>query len=270
MPDGFTSYPGQDLPPIRVTIEKLKYGDENAQEFAELVDHFNKKLFRSDADDISALPEFVDGASPKDAKTKINYAIFRLLSFSFFDIHLKEVLTKKDGISRLEPKTFQDKVAELAENLPALGMDHTEHLIQLDPNNGLTYVFEMVKRNPHILPSQDRASFPNVYKVIVYIKEVVEAIADDEIDFYALTWKNVYRRVEQQFAAGQYADYESEPKGENAGVNGSDTRTRTPQIVQDDSDSDDGQDAPANDKPDFAAIARRFTTNFLKTRQPFP
>ncbi|RYO94858.1 hypothetical protein DL764_007765 [Monosporascus ibericus] len=45
------------------------------------------------------------------------------------------------------------KKADLAENLPALEVDHTEYLIQLNPNGGLTYIFEMIKRDPDILPS---------------------------------------------------------------------------------------------------------------------
>ncbi|RYP62256.1 hypothetical protein DL769_007367 [Monosporascus sp. CRB-8-3] len=52
MPNGSTSYPGQDLPPMRVVMEELRYSMDDAQALADLVDHFNKKLFRSDPDDM--------------------------------------------------------------------------------------------------------------------------------------------------------------------------------------------------------------------------
>ncbi|RYP50447.1 hypothetical protein DL768_004039 [Monosporascus sp. mg162] len=480
---------------------------DHAKELADLVDYFNEKLIRPDLEDMFALSEFVDGVSPEDAKTKINYAVLWLLSLSSFDMYLKNVLTKEDGISRLEPEQLQAKVvrvvigakntrptkrslekrkkAELAENLPAFGVDHTEHLIQLDPNGGLN-IFEIVKHDPYIIPPppwasvrpsvpgpltspfhkhvasilakigfgvnnvtvfvgnmnmssagvnfQGACSFgivamfhwdlativqmfrglhrfgqlkavewralkvahpfyniqenrtcckfaddllasgcippvyplpppvpydrlrddhtgqagsksdtfrnrkykheytnrnpgspqrrlgamasklaglviallaevwqdkPNVHKVIVCIEDVIEAIADDKIHRYTLTWEDVYRRVEQQFAAAQYAEYESELEGEDADTDGGDARTKTPrkakkkdtrrgsarkaargkkdrfplsqETVQDDSDdSDDGQYADTTTEPDFAAIARNFTTELLKRRQPSP
>ncbi|RYP78107.1 hypothetical protein DL771_000800 [Monosporascus sp. 5C6A] len=54
----------------------LRYEDDT-KDIVGLVDHFNKKLFRPDADDMSALPEFVEGAAPEDARTKTNYAVLR-------------------------------------------------------------------------------------------------------------------------------------------------------------------------------------------------
>ncbi|RYP62257.1 hypothetical protein DL769_007368 [Monosporascus sp. CRB-8-3] len=52
---------------------------------------------------VSALPEFVEGATPEDAGAKINYAVLRLLSLSSFDMYLRDVLTKED-ISKQEPE----------------------------------------------------------------------------------------------------------------------------------------------------------------------
>ncbi|RYP78952.1 hypothetical protein DL770_006792 [Monosporascus sp. CRB-9-2] len=56
MPDGQTSCPGQDLPHMRVVMEELRYGEDDAKELVDLMNHFNKKLFRPDAEDMSALP----------------------------------------------------------------------------------------------------------------------------------------------------------------------------------------------------------------------
>ncbi|RYP51115.1 hypothetical protein DL768_003462 [Monosporascus sp. mg162] len=53
IPDGETSYPL-----MGVVTEELRYGKANTKDFADLVDHFNKKLFRFNAEDMSALSEF--------------------------------------------------------------------------------------------------------------------------------------------------------------------------------------------------------------------
>ncbi|KAF3017708.1 hypothetical protein E8E14_001246 [Neopestalotiopsis sp. 37M] len=178
LPDGRMCFPGADIPPTTFTTMEVGHSGQDRERISMLVDFFLKKLWVSSSDDTDAyLPDYGDGPKPRPTEIKMDYSIARILVLISTDARNADLLAAEDEMAAAKIEdiqaAFAKKSVSLATQRPswktyqkqkrqaqkekkiALGVEHIAHLIENDPDGGISYEF-MTLNPPDVVPYSNR------------------------------------------------------------------------------------------------------------------
>ncbi|CAF3600281.1 unnamed protein product [Fusarium graminearum] len=182
LPNGEITYPGIDLLPPVISIQEYRFGPRLAMVVREEGFFLASRLFQQPNDD-GTIPDSVQAASSQSiegasAEATLNFGVHRTGILQTFDWRNSVLLSPENDMIRGSKKAIELRVqamvdpnqpqtkAELermkkkeAEESPVVvGVDHVQHLVANDPNGGLTWLYNMTRKDENTLAPSDRAS----------------------------------------------------------------------------------------------------------------
>ncbi|CAG1993022.1 unnamed protein product [Fusarium graminearum] len=182
LPNGEITYPGIDLLPPVISIQEYRFGPKLAMAVREEGFFLASRLFQQPNDD-GTIPDSVQAASSQSiegasAEATLNFGVHRTGILQTFDWRNSVLLSPQNDMIRGSKKAIELRVqamidpnqpqtkAELermkkkeAEESPVVvGVDHVQHLVANDPNGGLTWLYNMTRKDENTLAPSDRAS----------------------------------------------------------------------------------------------------------------
>lgn len=178
LPNGKLYFPGADVPPSTVTTLEVSHTGQERERLAMNVNFLLQNLFKKEGDDEAAhLPDFEDGGKRRPPAVKVDYSVERILQLITTDLRNLNVLATEDaltsaksdeveqafisqsislGTDRPTKKSHQKHLRELQkEKKLTLGVNHVQHLIENDPDGGLSYMFTLLN-DPSLTPYSNR------------------------------------------------------------------------------------------------------------------
>ncbi|KAI4602309.1 hypothetical protein KJ359_009549 [Pestalotiopsis sp. 9143b] len=178
LPNGKLCFPGADVPLSTVTTLEVGHTGEDRERLAMNVNFLLQNLFKKEGDDEAAhLPDFEDGGKRRPPAVKVDYSVERILQLITTDLRNLNVLATEDaltsaksdeveqafisqsislGTDRPTKKSHQKHLRKLQkEKKLTLGVDHVQHLIENDPDGGISYMFTLLN-DPSLTPYSNR------------------------------------------------------------------------------------------------------------------
>lgn len=173
---------GQHIPGHEIIMEELGHKGERKARMEQLINTFLSEINTAGSGMEPTLPDTKDG--PKEnTDGRLNMLVHRILLLNSFDLRTAEIFAAEDSISqRLTPDELRQAMAQKAtgsysstlptvaskkkgkakssaeDEAPKLGVDQVNHLRAMDPDGGLTYIWNLTMYRPHhVPPPADRA-----------------------------------------------------------------------------------------------------------------
>ncbi|RYC56540.1 hypothetical protein CHU98_g9667 [Xylaria longipes] len=174
LPDRSLCYPGQGMRPTSIVTEEVGFRDDHAKTLTMVVDTFGRRVLC--VNENPDIPEYLESAEPGTVQNRLAYAVTRGLKLASFDMRALHMIAKTDRIGNLEPRVINRVLQDrrlpssthagrdnsrqhqqgTAPGDPVLGVKHTNHLIDQDPDGGLTYSW-VLTMPPCAPPASSRA-----------------------------------------------------------------------------------------------------------------